>query len=291
MKLPIHALFIIGALCFSQPVFSQSFKELYQQAQLDEDTLKQFRIIAEWEKATPNSDDIDLYIAQFNYYFSRSKKEVVRFETSENGGENFSLQVLDSVTEAVGYLNTEITFDPLQSKMAYMYIEKAKEKWPNRLDLYFGKIFAAGIQGNYTLFVSEVIAVLEESKKNKCQWQWSDGPLKDAEAFVLSNVQAYQAQIWETNEDALLDDMLLIAEKMLELNPKCTEALSDAGIVYLSTNKLEDALTFFKKAEKIDKRDLVVLSNIATCYKRMGNAKMQAKYEKRIQKLEGANQP
>jgi hypothetical protein len=54
---------------------------------------------------------------------------------------------------------------------------------------------------------------------------------------------------------------------------------------------LEDALTFFKKAEKIDKRDLVVLSNIATCYKRMGNAKMQAKYEKRIQKLEGSNQP
>ncbi|MFM9422304.1 MAG: hypothetical protein RIR06_765, partial [Bacteroidota bacterium] len=113
MKLHIHALFIIGALCFSQQIFSQSFKELYQQAQLDEDTLKQFRIIAEWEKATPNSDDIDLYIAQFNYYFSRSKKEVVRFETSENGGENFSLQVLDSVTEAVGYLNTEITFDPL----------------------------------------------------------------------------------------------------------------------------------------------------------------------------------
>jgi tetratricopeptide (TPR) repeat protein len=287
MKLNIHALFVLMLLLCSLCASSQSYKDLYQQAQLDEDTLRQFQIIQQWEKATPNADDIDLYIAQFNYYFSIAKKEVVRFETSEQGGENFSLQVLDSVTEAIGYLNTEITFDPLRTKMAYMYIEKAKEKWPNRLDLYFGKIFAAGIQGNYSLFVLEIISVLNESKKNKCQWQWSDGPLKDAEDFVLSNVQAYQAQIWETNEDALLDDMLLIAEKMLELNPKCTEALSDAGIVYLSTNRIEVALNYFKKAEKIDKQDLIVLSNIATCYKRQGNVKMQAKYEKRIQKLEG----
>ena len=49
MKLNIRLLLFVWALCFSQQVLSQSFKELYQEAQLDEDTLKQFRVIAEWE--------------------------------------------------------------------------------------------------------------------------------------------------------------------------------------------------------------------------------------------------
>jgi tetratricopeptide (TPR) repeat protein len=291
MKCILHVFLILYMLSGMQSSFAQSFKERYLQAQFDEDTLKQFQIIGEWERATPNADDIDLYIAQFNYYFSTAKKEIVRFETSAEGGQNFSLQVLDSVTEAVGYLNSEITFDPLRTKMAYLFIEKAKAKWPNRLDLYFGKIYAAGIQGDYSVFISEVVSVLDESKKINCAWHWDNGPLEDARAFVLSTVQSYQAQIWETNEDALLDDMLHIAEKMLELDPKCIEALSDAGIVYLSTNQLEQALAYFKKAEKLDKSDVVVLSNIATCYKRMGNPKKQAQYEKRFQKIEAAKNP
>ncbi|MFM7770873.1 MAG: hypothetical protein ACKO8Q_09980, partial [Bacteroidota bacterium] len=261
-------------------------KELYQQAQFDEDSLMQFQIIGEWEKATPNADDIDLYIAQFNYYFSTAKREIVRFETSEQGGENFSLQVLDSVTEAVGYLNSEITFDQNRTKMAYAYIEKAKEKWPNRLDLYFGKIFSAGIEGNYNILVKEILSVLQWSKNNNCKWLWSDGPLENAQSFVLENVQAYEAQIWETNTDELLDEMLLIAEKMLELDSRFVPALTDAGIVYLSWKRNDEALAFFKRAERINKRDLVLLSNILTCYKRMGNSKMVAKYEKKISKIE-----
>ena len=75
MKLNIRLLLFVWALCFSQQVLPQSFKELYQEAQLDEDTLKQFRVIAEWEKATPNADDIDLYKPSLIIIFQGLKKK------------------------------------------------------------------------------------------------------------------------------------------------------------------------------------------------------------------------
>lgn len=72
--------------------------------------------------------------------------------------------------------------------------------------------------------------------------------------------------------------MKRIAETVLKYYPDHIESLSNLSIVYLLQKQYDKALEPLLKAEKLDPKDYIVLSNIAQAYKLKGDNKNAIKY-------------
>ena len=133
----------------------------------------------------------------------------------------------------------------------------------------------------YEKFTQEIIKAIDYSNVIKNKWTWTDNkPVDDPEKFMLSAVQDYVLQLYNTENDALLDNMKRIAETVLKYNPNHVESLSNLSIVYLIKKEYDKALEPLLKAEKIDSKDYIVLSNIAQAYKLKGDYKKAIEYYK-----------
>ena len=116
------------------------------------DTLKLKTLLADWEKNNP--DDPELYTCSFNYYFLKSKQEFVSIEKEQHGEESFA--VTDSSGNLVGFMNSGLSYNSKMLKKAFDYIDKGIIKFPDRLDMRFGKCFVLGEIGDYTNFTKEI---------------------------------------------------------------------------------------------------------------------------------------
>jgi tetratricopeptide (TPR) repeat protein len=108
---------------------------------------------------------------------------------------------------------------------------------------------------------------------------WSDNkPVENPVNFMLDCVQDYVLQIYNTQDDSLLDNMMRISETILKYHPSHIKSLSNVAIVYTLKKDYDKALTKLLKAEKIDPKDYIVLSNIAHAYKLKGDKGNAIKY-------------
>jgi tetratricopeptide (TPR) repeat protein len=72
-----------------------------------------------------------------------------------------------------------------------------------------------------------------------------------------------------------------ISEQILKYYPNHVESLSNISVSYLLTGEYEKALIPLLKAEKIDPKDAIVLSNIAQAYKLKEDKENAIKYYKK----------
>lgn len=259
---------------FALTVNAQSLKE-FSNLTKNNDTIAQKAMLEKWEKKGTN--DPDFYVAAFNYYVNRARKEVLNLGTDEPDGESLALQDEDGNT--AGFLGSKIIYSADESDQAISYINKGIAKFPDRLDLRFGKIYLLGELGNYGDYTKDIIAVVDHSAKIKNKWFWKEGkPLDDAKAFMLGSMQDYIIRLYNTENDALLDNMLRISETVLKYYPDHVESLSNISIVYMIKNKPNEALEALLKAEKLAPKDTIVLGNIAHAYVISGDKKNALKY-------------
>ena len=120
--------------------FAQNFKSRFTRLTADKDTAAQMQLLQNWQQTTP--DDAELYVAWFNYYFSLSKKEIVRFGSDPQPSQ--SIEIKDSTGNAVGYLLNDIDYDTSLLQNSFQYINTGITKHPLRLDMRFGKVYALG---------------------------------------------------------------------------------------------------------------------------------------------------
>ena len=66
---------ILLILIIGTNVFSQDYFENFKKYQANGDTLKQKELLEKWKQEKP--DDSELYTSLFNYYFQKSKNEVL----------------------------------------------------------------------------------------------------------------------------------------------------------------------------------------------------------------------
>jgi len=138
---------------------------------------------------------------------------------------------------------------------------------PNRLDMRFGKIYVLGRIAHWAEFTKAIVETIEYSGENKNQWTWTKNDVKeDGENFLLSSIQTYQLQLYNTENDSLLVNMQEIANTILAIYPNHIESLSNLSITYLLAGDYDAGLIPLLKAEKIDPNDAIVLSNIARAY-------------------------
>ncbi len=285
MKISINLIF---ALVINL-TYSQNYFEKFKSFSKENDTIQQSKLLKEWE--SKNENDPELYTSYFNYYFSKSKTEIISIDKKSNGKE--SLQLTDSIGNVAGFIQSNTSLNEKYLNKGIEYIEKGITKFPKRLDMRFGKIYVLGDTENYSEFTKEIIKTIEYSSVIKNDWNWTNDKKKeDSENFMLSSIQSYVNQLYETGNDDLLENMKNIAETVLKYYPNHIESLSNVSIVHLLRKEYDKGLEYLLKAEKLNPKDYIVLGNIAQAYKLKDDKKNAIKYYELVKKYgdENANE-
>jgi tetratricopeptide (TPR) repeat protein len=262
------------------PSIGQSFKDRFDVLFSSRNTAGQAELLKDWERA--DSTDPELYVAYFNYYVNQSRKSMIELGNNPKGKDVFQLMEMDTTKkEPVGYMYESTEYEPILLNKGLESADKGIGINPDRLDIRFGKIFIFGEIENYNAFTTEIIKTIEYSARNNNNWLWEDNKaVDDSKQFMLSSIQDYQLQLYNTNNDELLGNMKQIAEAVLKHYPDHVESLSNLSIVYLIYKEYDKALEKLLLAEKFAPSDYIVLSNIAQAYKLKGDKANAIRYYK-----------
>lgn len=258
----------------SGQTFSSQFNELADK----KDKVGMEKLLGKWEQEAAN--DPELFVAYFNYFVRISKDETLALGSNPKGKNALQINNQDSsIKEPVGYFYSDTYYNPELLSQGFDWITKGIEKFPNRLDMRFGKIYMFGEIEDYENFTQEIIKTVEYSAINNNKWTWASNKLvDDPKEFMLSSVQTYQLQLYNTENDDLLEYMKKIAEAVLAIYPNHIESLSNLSIVYTLQKEFDKGLQQLLKAEKLDPTDDIVLSNIAHVYRLKGDKANAIKY-------------
>ena len=274
-KLFLFFFFSVVSYSFGQTNY-QKFKEFYQK----NDTIAVQKLLEDWEKVP----DAEFYVSAVNYYFNKSKKEVLTLDKSVPKKE--ALEVKDDNGNVVAYLSSKDLFDTNLLQKTFKYFDEGISKFPDRLDIRFGKVYILGQIEDYENFSKEIVKTIQYSTKNKNNWLWSENEkLEGGEKEFLLSIQDYNNQIYDTNDDSLLKYMKQINEEVLKYYPNHVESLSNLSIVSLISKNYDEALSYLLKAEKLAPEDYIVLNNIAFAYKLKNDKTNAIKYYNLVKKF------
>lgn len=264
-----------------QCVFGQNDLQQFKLLSENKDTLGQRILLENWEKRSLN--DPELYVAYFNYFVEKSRSEVLVIgqDLKQNAYMVLEIENQDSSKQdRVEYMYRQVSFQEFYTQKAIEWIDKGIDRFPNRLDMRFGKIYFLGLLENYEAFTEQIIQTVDYSAINQNQWLWSENcVLEQPKEMMLGSIQDYQNVLYATSQDTLLYNMQKIAEAVLKVYPDHIESLSNIGAVYFLLGQYEKALTPLLTAYQLNPKDLVVINNIAEIYNELGlNIKAEAYY-------------
>lgn len=259
---------LLALTFFSTLLSGQSNYETFKKLFKEKDTAKIRLLLAAWEKTQP--EDPELYTAAFNFYFLNSKQEMLSLQQKEPEKESFKLT--DSTGKVAGFLTSDMGYDPDQLNKAFKYINTGIQKFPDRLDMRFGKCYVFGQIGDYDNFTKEIIQTIEYSVVNKNNWLWTENKKQDnGTGFMLATIQDYLRQLYDTEEDDLLNNIIQIGQVTLKYYPDNIEILSTTSVALMLMQQYDKAIEYLKRAEKLNPEDYIILNNLAEGYKRKGD--------------------
>jgi hypothetical protein len=198
---------------FTTIAFGQTNYEKFKILFKKNDTTKINSLLVNWEMTNPN--DPELYTSAINYYFSNSKQEIISLDREQKNIESF--QFTDSTGKIAGYINSNLSYNQDKLSKAIKYASTGIDKFPNRLDIRFGKCYLLRKIGDYDNFTKEVIKTVEYSQINRNVWLWTENKKQeDGENFMLETIQSYLKQLYDTEDDNLLPNMIQIGETILK---------------------------------------------------------------------------
>lgn len=267
---------LILTIAFGQDNNFKKFKEFYKNG----DTIAVEKLLKDWEK-NPNAE---FFVSSVNYYFNKSRKEVVSLDQDLPKTEGFGIK--DDNGKTVAYLSSKNNYDANLLQKTFKYFDEGISKFPNRLDIRFGKIYILGQLEDYENFSNEIVKTIQYSSQNNNQWLWSEDANYDGgEKEFLLSIQDYNNQIYDTNNDSLLKYMKQINEEVLKYYPNHVESLSNLAIVSLISKNYDEALFYLLKAEKLAPEDYIVLNNLAFAYKLKNDKTNAIKYYQLVKKF------
>lgn len=264
-------------------VYSQNFLSEFEKYHKENNLEKQEEILQKWEQNSPK--DAELFTSFFNYYVSKARSEKVALSKEKIDSKD-AVEIERKEDGEIAYLGTKIFFDEEILGKGIAKIDEGIKLFPNRLDMRFGKIYILGQNRNWKNFTNEIIKVVEQSAKNKNAWTWTNNqPLKNAKERMLSSIQDYQVQLYNTENDELLVNMWEIADAVLKYYPNDIRSYNNKAMSYIILGEYDKGLEILLKAEKIAPNDEIVLSNIARVYELKGEKQKEEIYRKKIKNI------
>jgi tetratricopeptide (TPR) repeat protein len=282
-KRPYRALIaLICSLLLAGFANAQTYRERFVKLLNANDAKGQLELLKSWEKELPN--DPELYVSFFNYYFLKSRQETVTLTTSRPQGESIPLSK-ENDDKIAGYIGTDVTFTRAEFDAGISYIDRGITKFPDRLDMRFGKMYALGQIRNYDRFVDEIVKTVDRSDLNKNAWSWKDGkPLERPREFMLRSIQDYVVQLFDAGDEGV-KFIKPIAETVLKYYPDHVESLSNLSVFYSMKGDFEAALVPLQKAEKLAPDDFVIIGNIAYSYYKKHDKANATKYYQKLAQI------
>jgi tetratricopeptide (TPR) repeat protein len=262
-------LFLLSFCLIGNIVLGQGFLERFNSISKENDSIQITSLLNEWEAKSPQ--DPEYYISAFNFYYSNCKQEEVYKKTTHNSLNNFS----QSNSNQIRVICTNIEF----FQLAISIIEKGIERFPNRLDFRFGKCFALKEFELYKPLTEELIKTINYSAVNKNNWFWFENKAVDSpENFLLEAIQSYMIKLYSSEDLGLLTNMKLIGESALKYYPNNVPIISSTAVAYMLTQDFDKSITYLKRAEALNPKDLIVINNLAHGYKLKGDKPAALKY-------------
>lgn len=260
----------------------QNYRERFAKLFNDKDLDGQYSLLQSWEKAAPG--DPELYVSFFNHYLTRSREETLSLTSTPPKGESLRLTKEDD-KKVVAYLGSKMSFRKADFDLGISYIDQGIGKFPNRLDMRFGKTYALGQIRDYGRFKDEIVKAIDHFGGGKNAWLWRDNkPLDDPKGFMLKAVQDYIVQLFDSGDENV-PHIKPIAEAVLRFYPDHIESLSNLSIVNMVRNDFDAALITLRKAESMAPNDPVIIGNIAYCYFNKKDKTNAKKYYERLAKI------
>lgn len=247
---------------------AQNLRDHFNETMANNDTVARLKILDEWSKT--GKDDPELRIAWFNHHFASARVQTLHLGENPQGDD--ALTVRDSTGSSVSFLSQgQVAYDVKKAELAIGTIDEAISRFPKRLDMRFGKIYALGEMHDWKRFTDEIVRTIAYSDKIRNDWQWTLGkPADDAKNFMLGSIQGYFNQLYETGDDSLMQDMERISETVLKYYPEDVMNLTNLAILKVIGKKYDDALVLLLRAEKLAPADTVVLGNLALVFSEKG---------------------
>jgi hypothetical protein len=274
-----HLFSLIIFTAFTTLAWAQNFKSDFDKYAQEGDTTKQMELLKKWEAQDPQNPE--LFTSYFNYYFVKSRQEMLSMTTEKPKGVSLSFE--DSTGETAGYIGSSIYFHPDTLQKGLDKIDEGIKLFPNRLDMRFGKIYVFAQTEDWNNYTNEIVKTIQYSSKNNNEWTWTYNEKREnGKDFFLSSMQDYQRNLYNTGNDDLLANMRIIAKEILKYYPNHIESLSNLSITYLLIGEYDKGLEPLLTAEKLAPMDAIVLANIAQGYKLKGDKEMAIKYYKKV---------
>jgi len=260
---------------------AQDYKKKFAELCAKGDTAGQLNLLKEWE--TKKATDPEMFVCYFNYYLQKGLMSVIKLGTQTPTGDSFVITNPEDSNNVVGYLGEGTVYKNNEFEKAIDYLDKGITVNPNRLDMYFGKIYVLGENMNYKQQTTEILHVIDQANKNKNKWLWADNlPWKGNEKDFLGSIQGYVNGLFDA--EANVDYIKSISEKVLEFHPSHVESLSNMGVVFIKKKDFKKSLDYFSKAESLSPEDYIVLANMAYSYRELGDKKNAKNYYKKVVK-------
>lgn len=249
------------------------------------DTAAQRLFLAQW--AGIGQQDPEFYVCYANYYTNLAKKEVINMTTVPPAAGEESFTINDSVGNVVGYLRSTTVMDAELSAQSLVWLNKGIARFPQRLDLLFGKVYLFGKLLQYDSFGITLLSAIEKSVDNQFAWQWSKGvALQDGKQFLFSTCQDYIAQLFNAEDSSALLWIEPISLALLEIDPKNVPCTSNLAVSNMMLQRWDEALVHLGKAHALDPKDDIVLANMGYCNLQLRNKAQAKKYYSLLKKSE-----
>lgn len=264
----MRSLKLLFTLFLSQALFAQSFADEYSKAKKAGVDSNLYSVLSAWKQFEPGN--LVMHLAHMNYYYGKSFKEItVRNDTvpaefesyieKDTSGKDFQVYTVQIIVDSL--------FD-----LAIYHADEALKINPRRLDVEFGKIYCYANTGQYEKQKDYFLNIIEKDKVKTQPWLWTNDAERAEEDFFVSKMTEYLNGMFY-NEAIPLDYIRDISNAMLSYNPNNTLFISYLGACEMAEKDYTEAIYYYSKAAEIDPMDLVIYSNLGTCYEKMGDRK------------------
>ena len=234
-------------------------------------------ILDRWEAADPGNPEV--LMARFNFHFAKSRSSsVVPMDKPKYLGAAPVVSLKDSAGRDVHYYEVDY-FDDEQFSLSQKAIDKAISLVPTELGYRIDKINALILYEKESpdMASAEIVKTIDYNVSKHPAWTFRGQPV-EAGTFRQA-VQEYCITFFSYGTPGSYEAFRSISEKMLRLDKKDTDFMSNLGSYYLVyKNNPRQALKWYEKVLKIKPDDYTAAYNCVLVAHRDKNTKLEKKY-------------